>query len=160
RASSTSRHRRRASKRSRGCCTSSPSCRCSCAVYAAAVPARRLTSQPPSLSEARTFSSMRNAILATLLVATPVLVGCTSNTHGSGTAAGDDRVVDVTSTDDSCDMSSTRVPSGTLTFNVTNAGSKVTEFYLLGSDGLRIVGEVENIGPQLSRQLVLSAPDG
>jgi iron uptake system component EfeO len=36
-----------------------------------------------------------------------------------------------------------------LTFAVTNGGSKVTEFYLYGEDGKRIVGEVENIGPAL-----------
>ena len=30
----------------------------------------------------------------------------------------------------------------------------MTEFYLLGEDGLRIVGEVENIGPGLTRDLV------
>ena len=51
-------------------------------------------------------------------------------------------------------------PSGKLTFNVTNGGSEVTEFYLLGDDGLRIVGEVENIGPGISRDLVLTAPAG
>ena len=50
----------------------------------------------------------------------------------------------------------TRRPSGTLTFSVTNTGSKVTEFYLLAEDGLRIVGEVENIGPGLTRDLVVS----
>ena len=43
---------------------------------------------------------------------------------------------------------------------MTNGGSKVTEFYLLAADGLRIVGEVENIGPGLSRDLVLAAPAG
>ena len=43
---------------------------------------------------------------------------------------------------------------------MTNAGSQVTEFYLLGEDGLRIVGEVENIGPSLDRQLVVAAPEG
>jgi iron uptake system component EfeO len=36
-------------------------------------------------------------------------------------------------------------------------GTQVTEFYLLGEDGLRIVAEVENVGPQLSRQLVVNA---
>jgi iron uptake system component EfeO len=51
-------------------------------------------------------------------------------------------------------------PAGTLTFDVTNGGDDVTEFYLLGEDGLRIVGEVENIGPALDRQLVLAAPAG
>jgi len=32
--------------------------------------------------------------------------------------------------------------------------------YLLGADGLRIIGEVENIGPGLTRDLVLAAPAG
>ena len=36
----------------------------------------------------------------------------------------------------------------------------MTEFYLLGEDGLRIIGEVENIGPGLSRDLVLTAGPG
>ena len=66
----------------------------------------------------------------------------------------------VSSTDSACDLSATEAPAGTLTFDVTNAGTQVTEFYLLGEDGLRIVAEVENIGPQLSRQLVVNAPAG
>ena len=45
-------------------------------------------------------------------------------------------------------------------FDVTNSGSDVTEFYLLGEDGLRIVGEVENIGPSLDRQLVVDRARG
>ena len=51
-------------------------------------------------------------------------------------------------------------PSGNLIFSVTNGGSKVTEFYLLADDGLRIIGEIENIGPGLSRDLVLRAGPG
>ena len=43
-----------------------------------------------------------------------------------------------------------QAPAGTLTFEVTNTGSQVTEFYLLDADGLRIVAEVENIGPGLN----------
>ncbi len=43
---------------------------------------------------------------------------------------------------------------------MTNSGGDVTEFYLLGEDGLRIVGEVENIGPNLSNKLVVNAPAG
>ncbi len=43
---------------------------------------------------------------------------------------------------------------------MTNGGTKVTEFYLLGEDGLRIVGEVENIGPGLSRDLVVARRAG
>jgi iron uptake system component EfeO len=43
---------------------------------------------------------------------------------------------------------------------VTNGGSKVTEFYLYGDDGKRIVGEVENIGPGITRELVLKVEPG
>ncbi len=38
-----------------------------------------------------------------------------------------------------------------------NTGNEVTEFYLYGEDGLRIVGEIENVGPGLSRDLVVRA---
>jgi len=66
----------------------------------------------------------------------------------------------VTSSNDACQLSTTRAPSGTVVFRVENTGSKVTEFYLLGEDGLRIVGEVENIGPGLSRDLVTRVAPG
>jgi iron uptake system component EfeO len=45
-------------------------------------------------------------------------------------------------------------------FKVKNTGSKVTEFYLYAADGLRIVGEIENVGPGLSRDLVVHAAPG
>jgi iron uptake system component EfeO len=45
-------------------------------------------------------------------------------------------------------------------FEVTNDGPEVTEFYLLADDGLRIIGEVENIGPGLTRTLVVQAGPG
>ena len=41
-----------------------------------------------------------------------------------------------------------------------NTGDEVTEFYLLGEDGLRVVGEVENVGPGLTRDLVVQARPG
>ena len=103
---------------------------------------------------------MRTSVVAALVVAVPLLAACTENTRGDDTASGDARTVTVTSTDDGCELSSVEAPSGTLTFDVTNDGSQVTEFYLLGEDGLRIVGEVENIGPQLSRELVVNAGAG
>ncbi|HEU5038611.1 MAG TPA: iron uptake system protein EfeO [Nocardioides sp.] len=102
---------------------------------------------------------MRKPLLVAFLLATPLLAACTENAE-SGGDSGDARSITVTSTDDGCEVSSTEAPSGTLTFDVTNDGSKVTEFYLLGEDGKRIVGEVENIGPGLSRQLVVAAPAG
>src|SRR6478735_3845057 len=100
------------------------------------------------------------ALPVTLLVAVPFLAACTENTRGDEADSGDARTVSVTSTDDGCEVSQVEVPAGTLTFDVKNDGSQVTEFYLVGEDGLRIVGEVENVGPQLSRQLVVNAPAG
>lgn len=88
-----------------------------------------------------------------------VLLGvsaCTDNT--AAPAAGDARALTVQATDDSCQVSAGEAPAGNLSFTVTNGGSQVTEFYLLAEDGLRIIGEVENIGPGLSRDLVLTAP--
>lgn len=103
---------------------------------------------------------MRKPLVIALVAAVPLVAACTENTRGDDSGSGDARTVSVTSTDDGCDLSAVDAPSGTLRFKVTNDGSQVTEFYLLGEDGLRIVGEVENIGPQLSRELVVNAPAG
>ena len=90
------------------------------------------------------------------------LAACTDNSSSDDDSgdSGDARALSVDATDDSCDLSAETAPSGKLTFSVKNAGSEVTEFYLLGDDGLRIIGEVENIGPGLTRDLVLTAPAG
>jgi iron uptake system component EfeO len=101
------------------------------------------------------------ALLSGAAIALPLLAACTDNVQpqaGAGAPAG--RNLTVQATDDACTVSAPEAPSGNLTFSVTNSGSKVTEFYLLGADGLRIVGEVENIGPGLSRDLVVTAPPG
>ena len=95
------------------------------------------------------------------LVLLAAVTGCATNAApggapGTGTATG---TVTVTSSADACHLSTTTAPSGRLTFSVTNTGSDVTEFYLLGSDG-KTVGEVENIGPGLSRDLVVQAQPG
>jgi iron uptake system component EfeO len=82
------------------------------------------------------------------------LAACAENP----TAATD--AIAVSSTDATCDVATAEAPSGTLIFNVTNEGSQVTEFYMLADDGLRIVGEVENIGPGLTRDLVVLAAPG
>jgi len=102
------------------------------------------------------------APLTALLLATPLLAACTENADGDpkdgGTA--DARALTVESSDDACTVSADTAPAGTLTFDVTNTGSQVTEFYLLGEDGLRIVAEVENIGPNLTRELTANVPAG
>ncbi len=68
--------------------------------------------------------------------------------------------ITVESSAKSCDLTSSAAPSGNVVFKVKNTGSKVTEFYFYAEDGLRIVGEVENIGPGLSRDLVVRAAPG
>jgi len=82
------------------------------------------------------------------------LSGCVAND-----AAAED-AVSVSSTADGCSLSATTAPSGSIVFDVTNDGDDVTEFYLLADDGLRIITEVENVGPGLSRELVAQVPAG
>jgi iron uptake system component EfeO len=83
------------------------------------------------------------------------LVSCTTGSDGS-----DDRTIAVTSTDESCDLSADSAPAGHLVFKVTNSGSTVTEFYLYDPDRLSIVGRVDDLGPGLSRDLVMDLPAG
>ncbi|MDQ4212417.1 iron uptake system protein EfeO [Microbacterium capsulatum] len=66
----------------------------------------------------------------------------------------------VSSTADACTVSAHTATSGTLAFDVTNKGAEVTEFYLLAQDGVRIVGEVENVAPGASRTLTVVAQPG
>jgi iron uptake system component EfeO len=82
-------------------------------------------------------------------------VACTSNTSSSG-----DGEIAVSSTADGCELTTDTAPSGNVVFSVTNDGEEVTEFYLLADDGLRIIGEVENIGPGITRNLVVQAGPG
>jgi iron uptake system component EfeO len=84
-----------------------------------------------------------------------VLAGCVAK---SDVAAADALSVD--SSDGACAVSGATAASGTLAFDVRNSGAQVTEFYLLADDGLRIVGEVENIAPGASRTLTVTAQPG
>ncbi|QDP94930.1 peptidase M75 family protein [Microlunatus elymi] len=100
------------------------------------------------------------AATAITLLALP-LAACTDNNAGRSADDGSDaRALSVQANDDACTISAATAPSGTLRFSVKNDGGKINEFYLLGSDGLRIIGEVENIGPGLTRDLVVSATPG
>jgi iron uptake system component EfeO len=93
---------------------------------------------------------------AALLLA---LAGCVPNNPVT-TADAETTTLAVDSSADACTVSAAEAPSGTLSFSVTNSGEEVTEFYLLADDGLRIVGEVENIGPGIERTLVVVAKPG
>ena len=84
-----------------------------------------------------------------------VLAGCVAKSDAASTDA-----LVVTSTDSGCEVSTSTASSGTLAFDVSNASDQVSEFYLLAEDGLRIVGEVENIAPGASRTLTVVAQPG
>ena len=58
----------------------------------------------------------------------------------------------VTASDTACAVAKTEAPAGVTVFKVSNTGTKVTEFYVYAA-GDRVMGEVENIGPGLSRDL-------
>ncbi|NIH78576.1 iron uptake system component EfeO [Amycolatopsis viridis] len=66
--------------------------------------------------------------------------------------------ITVEATDTACTVSATTANAGNLSFEVTNKGTKVTEFYLY-AQGDRIMGEVENIAPGLTRKLTIEVPD-
>ncbi len=109
-----------------------------------------------------TLRSFRHPALVVAITGAGLLFsGCTDKADSGAVAAGADPAkVTVTATDDACTLSSTGAPSGTVTFAVTNKGAKVNEFYLLGDDGVRVFGEVENIGPGLTRNLVVRVKPG
>lgn len=85
-------------------------------------------------------------------VALLALEACTNNVEAGA--------IPVTSTATECEIAEATATSGNIVFEVTNQGEDVTEFYLLAADGLRIIGEIENIGPGLTRNLVVQASPG
>jgi iron uptake system component EfeO len=103
----------------------------------------------------------RTSRVAVLVTASAALAACTSTAppSGGGDAAGGGGPIAVTAADDSCQVAAAEAPAGTITFSVRNTGNKITEFYLYGT-GDRIMGEVENIGPGLTRDLIVEVPDG
>ena len=85
------------------------------------------------------------------------LAACVPNNPTTETGA---NALTVESSADACAVSSAEAPSGSIAFTISNTTDEVTEFYLLAEDGLRIVGEVENIGPGIERDLVVQAKPG
>jgi iron uptake system component EfeO len=107
----------------------------------------------------------RAGIATAVLASAAALAGCTSTapappaSGGAGGAPADAGPISVRAADDACEVGASEAAAGTITFSINNAGSKVTEFYLYDT-GDRIMGEVENIGPGLTRQLIVEVPDG
>ena len=106
-------------------------------------------------------STRTRAVFAVSATAAALLVlsGCVAN-NPTASADADATALTVDSSSDACAVSAAEAPSGNVSFAIENTGDQVTEFYLLADDGLRIVGEVENIGPGISRDLVVQAKPG
>ncbi|HYN97721.1 MAG TPA: iron uptake system protein EfeO [Pilimelia sp.] len=85
------------------------------------------------------------------------LTACGDDGGSADSAAGGP--VDVRATDAVCEVARTDVAAGTVTFKVRNGGNKVTEFYVYAA-GDRVMGEVENIAPGLTRELRVELPAG
>ncbi len=100
--------------------------------------------------------SFRSPAVAAL-VAVSTLAACQANHPGGSAGTGS---IAVESTKTECRVARTEAASGTLAFSVRNTGDEVTEFYLLAEDGLRVISEVENIGPGITRELVVRVRPG
>jgi iron uptake system component EfeO len=96
-------------------------------------------------------------VLAAALAAAS-LAGCAAKEQkdsGGQAAAGGASEITVKATDDGCEISKSEASTGTSTFHITNNGTKVTEFYVY-AEGDRVMGEVENIAPNLTRTLIVN----
>ncbi|WP_327008358.1 EfeM/EfeO family lipoprotein [Dactylosporangium sp. NBC_01737] len=87
------------------------------------------------------------------------LAGCGGDSKDDAKPAAGNGKIAVTATDTECKVEKTEVTSGPVTFAISNKGAKVTEFYVYAS-GDRIMGEVENVAPGLSRELIVELPAG
>ncbi len=96
----------------------------------------------------------RSVVCAVGLATAATLAAC--GTSDPAEAKGGAIAVDAS--DDGCKLARTEADAGTITFEVTNKGSRVTEFYLY-AEGDRIMGEVENITPGLTRRLIVEVPE-
>ncbi|GAB3945231.1 iron uptake system protein EfeO [Micromonospora vulcania] len=91
------------------------------------------------------------------VLATTGVAACSDSDKGDAGAAGGP--IAVKANDTACEVGTTDLGAGTATFKITNSGAKVTEFYVYAS-GDRVMGEVENIAPGLSRELHVELPAG
>jgi uncharacterized cupredoxin-like copper-binding protein len=104
------------------------------------------------------FAARRLSMLSLpLAVAALVVGGCASDDDASGTT------VQVTSTDDACEVATAEVGAGSITFEVRNDGSDATEVYIFRGDDKSLsepLDEVEDIGPGTSRDMAIELEAG
>jgi iron uptake system component EfeO len=96
-------------------------------------------------------------VLLPALALSVLTAACGGTGDGGSSAAAD--TIPVAASDDACDVEATELAAGTHEFEVTNSGTKVTEFYVY-AEGDRVMAEVENIAPGLTRPLLAELPAG
>ncbi len=96
------------------------------------------------------------AALVGIAVLGPLAVAACGSDDPPASPAG---AIAVEARDDACNVARSSADAGTLTFEVTNRGSKVTEFYFY-AEGDRVLGEVENIAPGDTRRLITEVAEG
>ena len=96
-------------------------------------------------------------LAATGVLAVTGVAACGSDSKDEAAKGGN--TVKVKATDTACEVDVAELTAGQTTFSVTNSGSKVNEFYVYAA-GDRVMGEVENIGPGLKRDLIVELPTG
>ncbi|WP_308195527.1 iron uptake system protein EfeO [Dactylosporangium sp. AC04546] len=96
------------------------------------------------------------AAVAVLAGLTPGGCGAPAAQPGGAPEAGR---ISVAATDTTCTLSTDHTGGGTTTFTVDNKGTKVTELYVYGA-AERVLGEVENVAPGVSRELRVDLTPG
>jgi iron uptake system component EfeO len=104
------------------------------------------------------ISTPRLAVGALALAGLAACGSGTPATTGSAAPAKPGKIT-VAASDTECKIAASEVPAGTSTFTITNGGSKVTEFYVYAA-GDRVMAEVENIVPGLTREVIAELPAG
>jgi len=104
---------------------------------------------------------MSRRVAVTIAAISPIVLALVGACGGpeQPEAAGGDGPIAVRASDTECQVARTEADAGVITFEVANRGNKVTEFYLY-AEGDRIMGEVENIGPGLTRRLIVEVAEG
>ncbi|MEU3843331.1 iron uptake system protein EfeO [Streptomyces sp. NPDC028635] len=103
---------------------------------------------------------MRAARLTvTAAVATAAALAAVTGCTQKSKADGGDGAIQVTATDDKCQVSKKDVPAGHVELSIENKGSKVTEVYVLFPDD-RVVAERENIGPGTKQKVTAEVKAG
>ena len=97
------------------------------------------------------------------VVAVAALCAAASLTACGADSPGKASGVAITATDSACQVATTSFAPGEVTFTVTNKGKDTTEVYVYGKQGdgfTKVVAEVENVAPGLTREMKATLAGG